>query len=52
MRAFAETAPTRDLLATPKYTYVASAKGLDRWDMKTREVMRLSAAHGLPSSQN
>ncbi len=50
MRAFAETTPTSILVATTKYAYVATAHGLNRWDLNTREVENLPGALGSGSN--
>lgn len=49
VRAFAETNPTRAMVATPEFVYVAAGSGLNRWNIETGELLRLSAEHGLPS---
>ncbi|MBL4636217.1 MAG: hypothetical protein JKY56_20320 [Kofleriaceae bacterium] len=48
--SFTEASPVRALAASDSYLFVATADGLERWDLQTDELLLLSQSHGLPGS--
>lgn len=48
VQSFSEAAPIRAISVIPPYAFVASERGLGRWNLRTGQVLYLSAEHGLP----
>ncbi len=48
--SFTEASPVRALAASDSYLFVATADGLERWDLQSDELLLLSQSHGLPGN--
>jgi hypothetical protein len=51
VRSFTEASAVRQLLAAPPYAFSVGDTGLDRWNLRTGEVLHITAEHGLPGER-
>jgi hypothetical protein len=51
VRSFTEASAVRQLLVASPYVFSAGDTGLDRWSLRTGEVLHITAEHGLPGER-
>jgi ligand-binding sensor domain-containing protein len=51
IRVITDASPVQHLVAADGQVFAAGVGGLDRWDVRTGEVLSLSATHGLPGDR-
>jgi len=51
VRSYTEATQVSGVAGVPPYAFSATARGLDRWDMRTGKGLLLTGDHGLPGDQ-
>lgn len=51
VRSFTEATPVTSVEAVLPYGFTATARGLDRWDLRSGQRLLLTAEHGLPGDR-